>query len=70
MRLMGDPIGYLNPIDCTIAKNKTRPRWFFQKGADSIRALEKWSGNNLKASPGERAAAENIVSDLRNALGH
>jgi len=28
MRLMGDSIDYPNPIDCTIAKNKTRPRWF------------------------------------------
>ncbi|MEZ9187695.1 hypothetical protein AB4158_26705, partial [Vibrio splendidus] len=45
-------------------------RFHSQKGADSIRALEKWSGNNPKASPGDRAAAENIVSDLRNALGH
>lgn len=40
-----------------------------QKGADSIRALEKWLGNNPTARPGDRTAAENVILDLRNALG-
>ncbi|MDJ0652188.1 MAG: hypothetical protein QNJ27_04215 [Simkaniaceae bacterium] len=34
-----------------------------------INALEKWLRNNPTAGPGDRAAAENIIKDLRNALG-
>ena len=34
-----------------------------------INALEKWLRNNPNARPGDRAAAENIIKDLRNALG-
>lgn len=44
-------------------------RFHSQKGTDSIRALNKWLDNNPKASPGDRAAAETIILDLRNALG-
>lgn len=33
-----------------------------------ITALEKWLKNNPAARLGDRAAAENIVKDLRNAL--
>ena len=40
-----------------------------QKGEDSIRALEKWLKNNPTASPGDKAAAENIILDLKEALG-
>lgn len=39
-----------------------------QKAADSIRALEKWLSNNPAARPADRAAAENIIRDMSNAL--
>jgi hypothetical protein len=39
-----------------------------QKGRDSIAALEKWLKNNPTARAGDRAAAENIIKDLQNAL--
>lgn len=32
-------------------------------------ALERWLRNNPTASAGDRAAAENVVKDLKNALG-
>ena len=44
-------------------------RFHSQKGTDSIRALEKWLGSNPKASLADRAATENIILDMRNALG-
>ncbi len=40
-----------------------------QKAADSIRALERWLSNNPTARPGDRAAAENVIRDMSNALG-
>jgi hypothetical protein len=40
-----------------------------QKGRDSIRCLERWLKNNPTASLGDRAAAENIIKDLKDALG-
>lgn len=40
-----------------------------QKGADAVRSLEKWLHSNPTATPGDRAAAENIILDLKNALG-
>lgn len=39
-----------------------------QKAQDMIRALEKWLRNNPEATPGDRAAAENVIKDLRDAL--
>lgn len=33
-----------------------------------INMFEKWLRNNPTARPGDRAAAENIIKDLRNAL--
>jgi RHS repeat-associated protein len=40
-----------------------------QKAADSIRSLERWLSNNPAARPGDRAAAENVIRDMSNALG-
>ena len=40
-----------------------------QKAADSIRALERWLSKNPAARPGDRAAAENVIKDMSNALG-
>lgn len=40
-----------------------------QKATDSIRSLERWLSNNPAALPGDRAAAENIIRDMSNALG-
>ena len=39
------------------------------KAADSIRALERWLSRNPTARPGDRAAAENVIRDMSNALG-
>lgn len=39
-----------------------------QKARDMIRCLEKWLRNNGEATPGDRAAAENVIKDLRDAL--
>ena len=33
-----------------------------------ITALERWLGNNPRSSNSDRAAAENIIKDLYNAL--
>jgi RHS repeat-associated protein len=40
-----------------------------QKAEDSIRSLGRWLSNNPTASPGDRAAAENVIKDMKNALG-
>ena len=40
-----------------------------QKAGDYARALDDWLRRNPTASPGDRAAAENVARDLRNALG-
>lgn len=40
-----------------------------QKGEDTVRALQKWLDNNPQASPGDRAAAENVIADMKDALG-
>jgi hypothetical protein len=39
-----------------------------QKAQNMIRALKKWLRNNPTASPGDRAAAENTIKDMENAL--
>ena len=42
-----------------------------QKAADMIKALDKWLRTHPTASPGDRAAAENVIKDLQDALaGH
>jgi hypothetical protein len=40
-----------------------------QKGTDSIKFLERWLKNNPNASRADRAAAENVLLDLKDALG-
>lgn len=40
-----------------------------RKGRDSIKAYERWLKNNPTARAGDRAAAENIIMDVRHALG-
>jgi RHS repeat-associated protein len=39
-----------------------------QKATDGIVSLEKWLSNNPTAKMADRAAAENIIRDMRNAL--
>lgn len=39
-----------------------------QKARDGMRELEKWLAEHPTARPGDRAAAENALTDLRNAL--
>lgn len=38
------------------------------KVQESIKALSSWLQNNPTASPGDRAAAENVLADLQNAM--
>jgi hypothetical protein len=40
-----------------------------QKAEESIRALQRWLNNNPNAPTVDRAAAENVIKDLSNALG-
>jgi len=40
-----------------------------KKGKQTITALERWLKNNPDATHGDRAAAENIIKDIRNAFG-
>ena len=45
--------------------------WHSQKARDTIVELQRWLKNHPDAAPGDRAAAENVVKDLQNALdGH
>lgn len=39
-----------------------------QKARETIRSLERWLEAHPTATPGDRAAAENVIRDLRNAL--
>lgn len=43
-------------------------RSHLQKARDMITALERWLDRNPTASPGDRAAAENVIRDMQNAL--
>ena len=40
-----------------------------QKASDTIAELQRWLSRNPTASPGDRAAAENLIIDMTNALG-
>jgi hypothetical protein len=44
-------------------------RFHTQKAEDMKRALQRWLDNNPNASTIDRAAAENVLKDLSNALG-
>ena len=39
-----------------------------QKGEEMITGLEKWLKSHPTSKPGDRAAAENLILDLRDAL--
>ena len=45
-------------------------RLHFQKGQNSVSYLNRWLKNNPTASPGDRAAAENVLKDLQNSMGY
>jgi hypothetical protein len=47
----------------------TYGRFHSQKGREYVRALEKWLCNNPNASAADRAAAQQMLDDLRAALG-
>ena len=40
-----------------------------QKAREAITRIQKWIKRNATARPGDRAAAENVLRDLQNALG-
>lgn len=44
-------------------------RFHSQKGAEYVRALEKWLGKNPDASARDQLVARSILDDLRSALG-
>lgn len=46
------------------------PRSHIKKAEYGIKSLERWIEENPTASPGDRAAAENLLKDLMNSLGY
>ncbi len=42
--------------------------WHTQKAEEGVIRLQRWLQANPAASPGDRAAAENVIRDLQNAL--
>lgn len=40
-----------------------------QKAEDGVKFLERWLNKNPSARPGDKAAAENVLKDLKDALG-
>lgn len=46
-----------------------RGKLHFQKGKDALRALNRWMKNNPTAASSDRAAVENIIKDLNDAMG-
>ena len=50
--------------------NLVNGRSHLEKGQQNIVFLERWLRNNSTAAPGDRAAIENIVHDLNDALGY
>lgn len=40
----------------------------FEKGENYLNGLKDWLARNATASPGDRAAAENMIMDLEDAL--
>ncbi|MGL4860955.1 MAG: hypothetical protein ACRC5A_14750 [Enterobacteriaceae bacterium] len=48
---------------------KVGGRLHTQKAQDHVRELQAWLRQNQSATPGDRAAAENVIKDLQNALG-
>ncbi len=47
---------------------KVKDKWHSQKGENTIDCLTNWLKHNPTARQGDRAAAENIILDLQNAL--
>jgi len=48
--------------------NPVAGKFHLQKAMDKIRQLENWLQKNPAASPGDRAAAENVLKDMKNAV--
>ncbi|MBK5073804.1 hemagglutinin repeat-containing protein [Budviciaceae bacterium CWB-B4] len=48
--------------------NKVGGRGHVEKAQTYSKALQDWLNKNPKASPGDRAAAENVLKDLQNSL--
>jgi len=49
---------------------KIKNSFHIKKGEDALVYLKRWLINNPTASPGDRAAVENIIDDLNDALGY
>ena len=67
-----EPIGTGSTADAIRSEAETGEpvggKFHTQKGGEYARALENWLARNSGAAAGDRAAAESILSDLRNAL--
>ena len=67
-------VGSGSTADALRMENKTgKPvggKFHKQKAQDSIKAFENWLKKNETAKPGDRAAAENIIKDLKDALNN
>lgn len=53
----------------TIKGIPTKGKFHLDKGIKYEKSLERWLRNNPTASPGDRAAVENILLDLKDSLG-
>jgi hypothetical protein len=55
---------------CEIATNKkVGNKWHLEKSQNYAKGLENWLKNNPTASTSDRAAAENTLSDIKDAIG-
>ena len=48
---------------------QVKGKYHIEKCHDSIRFLERWLDKNPTATPGDRAIAENLILDLKDAIG-
>ena len=48
--------------------HQVKGRWHTEKAIGMIKAFEKWISTHATAAPGDRAAAENILRDMKDAV--
>jgi hypothetical protein len=49
---------------------KVKDKFHLQKGTETLKRVKKWLDRNSNANPCDRAAAENVILDLKDALGN
>ncbi len=51
-----------------LSRDSAQKKFHIYKAEKGIKSLELWLKNNQNSSPGDRAAAENIIKDLLNSI--